>query len=420
VADGTDVLPAAAWNKLTNTLDRVLVKLAGLFGAGFFGPDDFAVAAVEGQAALTVSPGGAFIATDLGGLVLASNATPQLFAGLAAGEVAVYVDTSGTAHVVPASDPAPAASRLAGTATVGAGAITSVNPLPAGRINLVGASCVRVDADDQQAGTLADKLTVGDGLALAVEGSGGSRHLVLSLTDAGGTATDEKVKLDAADVAGYLAAKVKAGAGVSVTEKTVDGTRLLEIAATGTDTDTDAKVGLDAADTPGYLPGKLAAGANVTLTEETVEGVRRLKIAAAGGSVGTDELVKLDAGDVAGYLGVKIAAGENVTLTTITDANGNKTLRISAAAGSAGLTTQTVEDSLALSMAIGDVLEVVWDHVAAATFAIPLFTMAWASLASSGGAYAPLVGIRITPLHQSKQGDVTNEHQAVFLVERVS
>lgn len=371
VQDGTDVLPASDWIKLTKTLDRVLVKLAGLFGAGFFGPEDFALVAVTGQAALTVNPGGAFVEKGAGGgLVLASSAAPQLFSDLDPGDVEVWVDTEGTAHVVAAGDPAPIDARLAGTATVGDGAITAVDNLPAGRINLVGASCVRADSDDQQAGTLADKLAVGSGLTLTVEGSGAARHLLLDLAPTSPQEdSDEKVKLDAADTAAYLKDKLAAGPGVSVTEKTVNGVRLLELAATG----------------------------------------------GAGGG----ELVKVDAADVAGYLGTKLAAGTNINLVTVTDtATGEKAIRISATSGGGegGLDTQTVEDSLPLSMSVGDELEVVWDHAGTVTFAIPLFTMAWVKTTT----YTPLTGIRITPLHQSKQGDVTNEHQAVMLVQRLS
>ena len=102
----------------------------------------------------------------------------------------------------------------------------------------------------------------------------------------GGAASDELVKVTAADTAaGYLGSKIVAGSGIQFTTNNPGANETLTIACNVVDL--DVKVAVSATDTTaGFLNGKLVAGSNVTFTVGNAGGNETLTIAAAGGVTG--------------------------------------------------------------------------------------------------------------------------------------
>lgn len=79
---------------------------------------------------------------------------------------------------------------------------------------------VRYDVDDLAAGYLADKIIAGTGISLS-EGAGADENKLKITSTAVGT--DEKVKYDAGDpAAGYFSDKLVAGSGISIAEGTAE------------------------------------------------------------------------------------------------------------------------------------------------------------------------------------------------------
>lgn len=94
----------------------------------------------------------------------------------------------------------------------------------------------------------------------------------------------------------------------------------------------DHKTAVDAADaSPDYLAAKLAAGSGISLTNTG----SAVEIAATA-QTGDHQLLVSATDAAAGYLGAKLTAGSNVTLTTQTDGDGVQTLEISATGGGGG------------------------------------------------------------------------------------
>lgn len=97
----------------------------------------------------------------------------------------------------------------------------------------------------------------------------------------------------------------------------------------------DHKTAVDGADaSPDYLAAKLAAGSGISLTNTG----SAVEIAATA-QTGDHQLLVSAADAAAGYLGAKLTAGANVTLTPQTDGDGVQTLEISATGGGGGLAT---------------------------------------------------------------------------------
>ena len=94
----------------------------------------------------------------------------------------------------------------------------------------------------------------------------------------------------------------------------------------------DHKTAVDGADTsPDYLAAKLAAGTGISLTNTG----SAVEIAATTQS-GDHQLLVSATDASAGYLGAKLVPGANVTLTPQTDGDGVQTLEISATGGGGG------------------------------------------------------------------------------------
>ena len=101
----------------------------------------------------------------------------------------------------------------------------------------------------------------------------------------------------------------------------------------------DHKTAVDAADaSPDYLAAKLAAGSGISLTN-TGSAVE----IAADAQTGDHQLLVSATDAAAGYLGAKLTAGSNVTLTPQTDGDGGQTLEISATGGGGGSDWDIVE-----------------------------------------------------------------------------
>jgi hypothetical protein len=95
----------------------------------------------------------------------------------------------------------------------------------------------------------------------------------------GGNATDEKIKITAADTtAGYLGAKVAAGTGIQLTTTNPGANETLTIACTVVDLDVKVKVSANDT-TAGFLNGKLVAGTGITFTENNDGGNETLTVA---------------------------------------------------------------------------------------------------------------------------------------------
>lgn len=94
----------------------------------------------------------------------------------------------------------------------------------------------------------------------------------------GGSATDELVKVTAADTtAGYLGAKIAAGSGIQLTTTNPGANETLTIACNVVDL--DVKVAVSANDTTaGFLNGKLVAGTGITFTENNDGGNETLTV----------------------------------------------------------------------------------------------------------------------------------------------
>lgn len=94
----------------------------------------------------------------------------------------------------------------------------------------------------------------------------------------------------------------------------------------------DHKTAVDGADTsPDYLAAKLAAGTGISLTN-TGSAVE----IAADTQTGDHQLLVSATDASAGYLGAKLTAGSNITLTPQTDGDGVQTLEIAATGGGGG------------------------------------------------------------------------------------
>lgn len=94
----------------------------------------------------------------------------------------------------------------------------------------------------------------------------------------GGNATDEKIKITAADTtAGYLGAKVAAGTGIQLTTTNPGANETLTIACTVVDLDVKVKVSANDT-TAGFLNGKLVAGTGITFTENNDGGNETLTV----------------------------------------------------------------------------------------------------------------------------------------------
>lgn len=94
----------------------------------------------------------------------------------------------------------------------------------------------------------------------------------------------------------------------------------------------DHKTAVDGADaSPDYLAAKLAAGTGISLTNTG----SAVEIAATAQS-GDHQLLVSATDAAAGYLGAKLTAGSNVTLTPHTDGDGVQTLEIAATGGGGG------------------------------------------------------------------------------------
>jgi len=94
----------------------------------------------------------------------------------------------------------------------------------------------------------------------------------------GGNATDELVKITAADTtAGYLGAKVAAGTGIQLTTTNPGANETLTIACTVVDLDVKVKVSANDT-TAGFLNGKLVAGTGITFTENNDGGDETLTV----------------------------------------------------------------------------------------------------------------------------------------------
>ena len=121
-----------------------------------------------------------------------------------------------------------------------------------------------------------------------------------------------------------------------------------EWAVGGTDTATqpgDHKTAVDGADSsPDYLAAKLSAGTGISLTN-TGSAVQ----IAATAQTGDHQLLVSATDAAAGYLGAKLTAGANITLTQQTDGDGVQTLEIAAAGGGGGGGSATLD----MSMPIG-------------------------------------------------------------------
>lgn len=95
----------------------------------------------------------------------------------------------------------------------------------------------------------------------------------------------------------------------------------------------DHKTAVDGADaSPDYLAAKLAAGSGISLTNTG----SAVEIAATA-QTGDHQLLVSATDAAAGYLGAKLTAGSNVTLTPQTDGDGVQTLEISATGGGSAL-----------------------------------------------------------------------------------
>lgn len=96
----------------------------------------------------------------------------------------------------------------------------------------------------------------------------------------------------------------------------------------------DHKTAVDGADSsPDYLAAKLSAGTGISLTN-TGSAVQ----IAATAQTGDHKLLTTSADTSAGYLADKLVAGSNITLTQQTDGDGVQTLEISATGGGGGMT----------------------------------------------------------------------------------
>ena len=94
----------------------------------------------------------------------------------------------------------------------------------------------------------------------------------------------------------------------------------------------DHKTAVDGADaSPDYLAAKLSAGTGISLTNTG----SAVEIAATA-QTGDHQLLVSATDAAAGYLGAKLTAGSNVTLTPQTDGDGVQTLEISATGGGGG------------------------------------------------------------------------------------
>ena len=94
----------------------------------------------------------------------------------------------------------------------------------------------------------------------------------------------------------------------------------------------DHKTAVDGADaSPDYLAAKLAAGTGISLTN-TGSAVS----IAADTQPGDHQLLVSNADAAAGYLGAKLVPGSNITLTPLTDGDGVQTLEIASTGGGGG------------------------------------------------------------------------------------
>ena len=154
--EGGDELDAASWNTLADTIEGFLVNSAELLGEGCFLATDF------NGAGETLSPGRAIVG-PAGQRRLVVATAPVPITGLVGGKTNyVWLRQDGTA-VATTTGVAPERSLLVCTRRPDG----SYDQLPAGRRNLVSALAVRVAADDAEAGWLADKVRAGAGVSIA-------------------------------------------------------------------------------------------------------------------------------------------------------------------------------------------------------------------------------------------------------------
>ena len=110
---------------------------------------------------------------------------------------------------------------------------------------------------------------------------------------------DHKTAVDGADSSpDYLAAKLSAGTGISLTN-TGSAVQIAATAQTG-----DHQLLVSATDaSAGYLGAKLTAGSNITLTQQTDgDGVQSIEISAAGGGGGGGDFIVQSAGVANSYI----------------------------------------------------------------------------------------------------------------------
>jgi hypothetical protein len=177
---------------------------------------------------------------------------------------------------------------------------------------------VKYNTNDTVAGYLADKVIAGTGITLS-EGTGVDVDKLKITSTALGT--DEKVKYDTNDAAsGFLSDKIVAGTGISLAEGTSGKTH-------------------DSA--AGFLADKIIAGTGITLVEGTGGDVDKLVITST--AVGTDEKVKYDAGDsTAGYIADKIVAGTGISIAEGTAGNENKSVVTNSDLGSSAVSGHNI------------------------------------------------------------------------------
>lgn len=152
-----------------------------------------------------------------------------------------------------------------------------------GGASLPGASAtddhkVLVNASDTTAGYLAAKLAAGANVTLSVLNPGGNESLEIS-------AHDPQVKVTATDTTpDYLYPKIQAGTGISKTRLNPGANEVLELACTVAPD--DHKVLVNASDTTaGFLAAKVVAGTNISLTVLNPGANESIQVSASNGPI---------------------------------------------------------------------------------------------------------------------------------------
>lgn len=170
---------------------------------------------------------------------------------------------------------------------------------------------VKASNDDGTPGYLDAKVASTDSVVLSVDPASKKLKAELSATT---QASMGKVSVADGDPAGYLAGKLKQGAGITLTP-VAGASQQIEIAADFSGV-VDHKVKADEFDQADYLGEKFLDSDSVVW--ELVVGATRAMCANVIGL----GVVKHDEDDEAGYLGTKLKAGSGITLTTTTDETG--------------------------------------------------------------------------------------------------